>query len=172
MTNAALAIRASILSLVVLAGAERAAVAEVPNACALLSDANVRALLKQPAEAHRVGWARYAAICGWQGKSANLRILLETDEILRDYKAANPSAATKSSAAEQFESARADQSRMDAVPVQGIGDRAFWSKTARELWVLKNKKTVVIAINRKKPSGSADDLAGAKAAARLLASKL
>jgi hypothetical protein len=172
MTNIAVALRASILSLVVLAGAERVAVAEAPNACDLLSAADVKALLRQPAEPHKVGWVRYAAICGWQGKTTNLSILLETDEILRDYKATNPSSPMKSSAAEQFDSAKAEQKRMNPLPVQGIGDRAFWSKTSKALWVFKNNKTVVISINRKKASGSANDIEAAKAAARIVTAKL
>ena len=160
------------LALALLVGAAGRVAAAAPDACALLNDHDIKALLKQPAEPHRVGWAAYAAICGWRGKSANLSVLLETDEILRDYKAANPSAPVKKSAAEQFDSASAQQKELGPVPVKGIGERAFWSTTAKQLWVFKNNKTLVVAINRKKDSGTADDLEGAKAAARLIAPKL
>jgi hypothetical protein len=140
--------------------------------CAILSDADVAAVLGQPVKSKKQSNLGPGPKCMWRGASSNLMVGIETEESFKAFNAAHPEVRPIDlPPLERMRSFRKTL-RANAVDVQGLGEEAFWDKSNKQLWFIKKGRGVIVNIDRHNAFGMADDLEGAKAAALRIAPKL
>lgn len=136
------------------------------DACRLLTEAEASAVVGKPGTPTPGTFDMLGPTCSWQGDALKVRAQLETDESLA---AANKNG-PKQTAAQRFDAVKALVKRNQAVAVSGVGQDAVWQTELTQLWVLQNKKVVVVTIVR--GFSSVNDLPRAKAAALKMAARL
>jgi hypothetical protein len=140
--------------------------------CAILSDADVAAVLGQPVKSKKPNNLGPGPKCMWRGAKSNLMVGIETEESFKAFNAAHPEVhPIDLPPLERMKSFR-KMLRANAVDVPGLGEEAFWDKSGKQLWFVKKGRGVIINIDRHNAFGMADDLEGAKAAAMKIAPKL
>lgn len=144
----------------ILASRAAAAPSTPAQVCALLTDADVKAVLGKPAQARPGGLDLTGPSCAWKGDNAGMEVAVETDASL----AAASSNAKGETIEQRFKMMLDEVAAKRATSVTGVGEQAVWQSNL--LWVRAKGALLKVSINRK-GYFPADDLPGA----RLLATK-
>jgi hypothetical protein len=144
----------------------------MPDPCALLSDGEVATLLGQPTKSKTPSNLRPGLTCTWRGPKSNLVVAIETEETFKAWNAAHPDVHPIDLPPPERMRRFRKTLGSNAIDLPGVGDEAFWDKSARQLWLIKHGRGVIINIDRHNAYGMADDVEGAKAAALKIAPKI